>query len=316
MQEQSQKIKLLLLEDLYSKLQLNREIKKKIIFLNKKNLNKNNVCCVEAIYSRFRYNLNQTFLSKFKNLKYILTNVTGLDKLDLVYIKKKRITVFSLKNKTQFLKKISSTAELTFALILAVVRKIPAAHQSVVCMRDDRYDFVGENLKEKTLGIIGMGRNGKLISHYAKAFDMRVIYNDIKKKGHFLVNLKQLFKSSDIISVNVELNKKTEKLINWNLLKNVKKRAFIINTSRAEILDQKSIIRAINKNLLSGIALDFLEKKKNKYTKNSITLINLAKKNKNIILTPHIGGATINSFNETEKFIFQNFISYVQKISN
>jgi D-3-phosphoglycerate dehydrogenase len=186
MQEQSQKIKLLLLEDLYSKLQLNREIKKKIIFLNKKNLNKNNVCCVEAIYSRFRYNLNQTFLSKFKNLKYILTNVTGLDKLDLVYIKKKRITVFSLKNKTQFLKKISSTAELTFALILAVVRKIPAAHQSVVCMRDDRYDFVGENLKEKTLGIIGMGRNGKLISHYAKAFDMRVIYNDIKKKDIFL----------------------------------------------------------------------------------------------------------------------------------
>jgi D-3-phosphoglycerate dehydrogenase len=161
-----------------------------------------------------------------------------------------------------------------------------------------------------------MGRNGKLISHYAKAFDMRVIYNDIKKKGHFLVNLKQLFKSSDIISVNVELNKKTEKLINWNLLKNVKKRAFIINTSRAEILDQKSIIRAINKNLLSGIALDFLEKNKNKYTKNSIRLINLAKKNKNIILTPHIGGATINSFNETEKFIFQNFIRYVQKISN
>jgi D-3-phosphoglycerate dehydrogenase len=316
MQERSQKIKLLLLEDLYSKLQLNRKIKKKIFFLNKKNLNKKNACLVDAIYSRFQYNLNQKFLSKFKNLKYILTNVTGLDKLDLVYTKKKKIKVFSLKSKTQFLKKISSTAEFTFALILAVVRKIPAAHQSVVSMRDDRYNFLGENLKEKTLGIIGMGRNGKLISHYAKAFDMRVIYNDIKKKGNFFVNLTKLFKSSDIISVNVELNKKTEKLINWNLLKNVKKGAFIVNTSRAEILDQKSIIRAINKNLLSGIALDFLEKKKNKYTKNSITLINLAKKNKNIILTPHIGGATINSFNETEKFIFQNFISYVQKISN
>ena len=111
-------------------------------------------------------------------------------------------------------------------------------------------------------------------------------------------------------------NKKTEKLINWNLLKNVKKGAIIVNTSRAEILDQKSIIRAIKKNLLSGIALDFLEKNKNKYTKNSIRLINLAKKNKNIILTPHIGGATISSFNETEKFIFQNFIRYVQKISD
>lgn len=316
MQERSQKIKLLLLEDLYSKLQLNRKIKKKIYFLNKKNFNKKNSFLVEAIYSRFQYNLNQKFLSKFKNLKYILTNVTGLDKVDLVYAKKKKIKVFSLKNKTQFLKKISSTAEFTFALILALVRKIPAAHQSVVSMRDDRYNFLGENVKEKTLGIIGMGRNGKLISHYAKAFNMRVIYNDVKKKGPFFVNLKQLFKCSDIISVNVELNKKTEKLINWNLLKNVKKGAIIVNTSRAEILDQKSIIRSIKKNLLSGIALDFLEKNKNKYTKNSIRLINLAKKNKNIILTPHIGGATISSFNETEKFIFQNFIRYVQKISN
>lgn len=316
MQERSQKIKLLLLENLYSKLQLNRKIKKRIYFLNKKNLNKKNELLVEAIYSRFQYNLNQKFLSKFKNLKYILTNVTGLDKVDLVYTKKKKIKVFSLKNKTQFLKKISSTAEFTFALILAVARKIPAAHQSVVSMRDDRYNFLGENLKEKTLGIIGMGRNGKLISHYAKAFGMRVVYNDVKKKGHFFVNLKQLFKSSDIISVNVELNKKTEKLINWNLLKNVKKGAFIVNTSRAEILDQKSIIRAINKNLLTGVALDFLEKNKNKYTINSIRLINLAKKNKNIILTPHIGGATINSFYETEKFIFENFIRYVQKISD
>ena len=197
-----------------------------------------------------------------------------------------------------------------------MVRKIPAAHQSVVCIRDDRYNFVGENLKGKTLGIIGMGRNGKLISDYAKAFDMRVIYNDIKKKGNCFVNLKQLFKSSDIISVNVELNKKTKKLVNWDLLKNIKKKVFIINTSRAEILDQKSIIRAINKNLLSGIALDFLEKNKNKYTKSSIRLINLAKKSKNIILTPHIGGVTTSSFNETEKFIFQNFIRHVQKISN
>ena len=90
MQERSQKIKLLLLEDLYSKLQLNRKIKKKIYFLNKKNFNKKNSFLVEAIYSRFQYNLNQKFLSKFKNLKYILTNVTGLDKVDLVYAKKKK----------------------------------------------------------------------------------------------------------------------------------------------------------------------------------------------------------------------------------
>ena len=313
MHERSQKIKLLLLEDPFSKPHLNRKIKKHIFFLDKKKLDNKNTILVDAIYSRFKYNLNERYLKKFTNLKYILTNVTGLDKLDLVYIKKKKIKIFSLKNQTRFLKKISSTAEFTFALILALLRKIPSAHQSVILSKDNRYQFVGENLRNKTLGIVGLGRNGKLISRYAKAFGMKIIYNDIKAKKKNFVSIKKLFRSSDIISINVEFNQKTEKFINWNLLKNIKKSAFIVNTSRAEILDQKSIIKAINKKLLSGVALDFLEKNKNQYTKDSIKLINLAKKNKNIILTPHLGGATKSSFNDTEKFVFENFNKYVQK---
>ena len=182
MQERSQKIKLLLLEDPFSKLQLNKKIKKHIFFLNKKKLDNKNTILVDAIYSRFKYDLNGRFLKKFTNLKYILTNVTGLDKIDLAYTKKKKIKIFSLKNQTQFLKKISSTAEFTFALILALLRKIPFAHQSVILNKDNRYQFIGENLRNMTLGIIGLGRNGKLISHYAKAFGMKVIYNDIKDK--------------------------------------------------------------------------------------------------------------------------------------
>ena len=178
-------------------------------------------------------------------------------------------------------------------------------------MRCNRYQFIGESLREKTLGIVGMGRNGKLISQYAKAFKMKVIYNDIKKKKKNFVNLKQLFRLSDIISINVESNKETCKLINWNLLKNARKKPILVNTSRSEILDQKSIIKAINKKILSGVALDFLEKKKNLYTKDSIKLITLAKKNKNIILTPHIGGATKQSFNNTEKFVFEKFSKHI-----
>jgi len=258
MQERSKKIKLLLLENLYSDLQLKSKIKKKINFIKKKNLNNKNINQIEAIYSRFQYNLNNKFLHKFKKLKYIITNVTGLDKLDLDYLKKKKIRVFSLKNQTRFLKKISSTAEFTFALILALLRKVTAAHQTVLLMRCNRYQFIGESLREKTLGIVGMGRNGKLISQYAKAFKMKVIYNDIKKKKKNFVNLKQLFRLSDIISINVESNKETCKLINWNLLKNARKKPILVNTSRSEILDQKSIIKAINKKILSGVALDFL----------------------------------------------------------
>jgi D-3-phosphoglycerate dehydrogenase len=311
MQERSKKIKLLLLENLHSDLQLKSKIKKKVHFIKKKNLNNKNIHQIEAIYSRFQYNLNSKFLHKFKKLKYIITNVTGLDKLDLDYLKKKKIRVFSLKNQKRFLKKISSTAEFTFALILALLRKVTAAHQAVLLMKCNRYEFIGESLREKTLGIVGMGRNGKLISQYAKAFKMKVIYNDIKKKKKNFVNLKQLFRFSDIISINLESNKETYKLINWNLLKGAKKKPILVNTSRSEILDQKSIIKAINKKILSGVALDFLEKKKNLYTKDSIKLITLAKKNTNIILTPHIGGATQQSLDNTEKFVFENFGKHI-----
>jgi len=311
MQEQSQKIKLLLLESLYSDLQENIKVKKKIYFIKKKKLNNKNIQEVQAIYTRFKYNLNKEFLSKFKKLKYILTNVTGLDKIDLVYLKKKKIKVYSLKNKTKFLKTISSTAEFTFGLILSLIRKIPLAHESTLLMKKNRYQFIGECLRKKTLGIVGLGRNGKLISKYAKAFEMKIIYYDIKKTKKNFVNLKKLFKISDIISINIEYNEKTLKLINWDLLKNLKKGSFLVNTSRAEILDQKSLIKALNKNILSGIALDFLEEKNNQYTNESLKLINLAKKNKNIIITPHIGGATRSSFISTEKFIFQNFINNI-----
>ena len=107
------------------------------------------------------------------------------------------------------------------------------------------------------------------------------------------------------------MNKETYKLINWNLLKSAKKKPILVNTSRSEILDQKSIIKAINKKILSGVALDFLEKKKNLYTKDSVKLITLAKKNTNIILTPHIGGATQQSFDNTEKFVFENFVKHI-----
>ena len=128
------------------------------------------------------------------------------------------------------------------------------------------------------------------------------------------ISFKKVLAHSDIISINVDLNKSTKNLINKQTLKIIKKNCFIINTSRAEIINQKDLILILKKNKIGGFASDFLEQKNLKYTNSSKKIINLAKIKKNIILTPHIGGATKESLTKTEEFVFKKLISYEKKI--
>ncbi len=313
MQEQFQKKKLLALEKINISKSLLFDLKKYFIIKenNKKNLQ--NLKDVNAIYTKFNYLINDKFIKKTPSLKYIISNVTGLDRVDEKFSKKKGIKIFSLKGEEKFLKNITSTAEFTFALIFALLKKIPHAHNSMLNKKSNRYDYLGQNLYKKTLGIIGFGRNGKLISRYGKAFGMDVLSTDKKKmKGN--ISFKKVLAHSDIISINVDLNKSTKNLINKQTLKIIKKNCFIINTSRAEIINQKDLILILKKNKIGGFASDFLEQKNLKYTNSSKKIINLAKIKKNIILTPHIGGATKESLTKTEEFVFKKLISYEKKI--
>ena len=193
-------------------------------------------------------------------------------------------------------------------MIFSLIRKIPQAHNSVLNKKSERYLFIGNNLKNKTIGIIGLGRNGKLIYKYAKSFGMKIIFVDKNFVGNFngRVSLNKLLKDSDIISINVDLNKTTRNLINFKNLQSVKRNCIIINTSRSEVVNQKAILKVIKSKKLGGYASDFLEQKNSKYTTDSKKLINLAKKVDNLIFTPHIGGATKSHCFKTEEFVFKN----------
>ena len=200
--------------------------------------------------------------------------------------------------------------------MLSLLRKIPYAHNSVINKIYDRYSYVGYNLKDKTLGIIGFGRNGKLIYKYAKSFSMKVIFVDKNYKGKAKGNvpLNYLLKNSDIITLNVDLNKSTKNLIDNKKLKLINKNAFLINTSRCEIVNQKDLFEALKKDKIAGFASDFLEQKNFTYTTISKKLIKLAKNKKNVIFTPHLGGATYESMFQTEEFVFKQLILYEKKI--
>ncbi len=237
-------------------------------------------------------------------LKVIATATTGLDHIDIAYAESKGITVLSLKGETAFLQSVTSTAELALGLLLALIRRIPAAHLSVRDGTWDRSSFEGHSLKGKTLGIVGYGRLGKMMGRYGTALEMTVLFTDPAEEGS--TPLAKLLETSDAISLHVPLNEDTEEMIGAKELKMIKPGTVLINTSRGKIVDEREVLASLENGQLAGYATDVLADELSFTNKNaSSPLIDYAKTHDNIILTPHIGGMTVESREATDIFIAQ-----------
>lgn len=318
MQEHLKK-NLLFLENLYLEKDLLRELKKyyKITYFKKKISRLKNISDYDCIYSNFENKLDKKIIKKATSLKIIISNVTGEDYIDTDYAKRKKIKIFSLKGKKKFLKNISSTAEFTWGLILSITRKIPHSYIDFLKNKNiNRYNYIGYNLSGKNIGFFGFGRNAKIMSRYAKAFGMKIFYNDINKirnKNFIYLSKKKLFQFSDILVVSITLNKSTHQIIDRELLSKAKKNMIIINTSRSELINQIDLFKFLKNNKIYGAALDFLSKKI-KDKSSSVKLIDYAKKNNNLIITPHLGGASIESLRLTQRYVFEQLIKYEKNL--
>ena len=263
----------------------------------------------KGIVVRLGVTLNKEFLTCFLRLEFIATITTGLDHIDNEYCKINNIRVISLKGETKFLENISATPEHTWCLILSLIRRVPWAALSVENGCWDRNLFVGEELFEKTLGIIGFGRIGKILSRYAIAFGMNVLAyckSDFSGKEHGVKKavLTTLLKESHIISIHLPLEKETENFINIEHFQSMKLRPWFINTARGAIVNEDALLEALNEGLIKGAALDVLSNEtgfKNKKTENK--LIEYMKYNTNLIITPHIAGTTVEAMEKTALFI-------------
>lgn len=227
-----------------------------------------------------------------KNLKVISTYSVGFDHIDTQYAKKKEIRVgYTPEVLTD------ATADLAFSLMLDVLRRVSEGDRII---RNGKwrqiygaYDYVGIDLQGKTLGIFGLGRIGSTLARRAKSFDMKIIYhnrkpvskNKEKLLGVKYVTLDKLITQSDVISIHVPHTKETNQLFDMKIFKKMKKSAFLINTARGKIVNEKDLITALNKKIIAGAALDVYElepiSKKHPFTKIQ-----------NIVLAPHIGSST------------------------
>jgi len=184
-----------------------------------------------------------------------------------------------------------STCEHTFALLFALCRNIPEAHQSMMAGRWDRKKFMGKEVCGKTLGIVGVGRIGGAVAKRAQAFEMKVIAFDplltqlkADAMGLELVSLEDLYKRADFISIHAPKSEKTNNMIRMEQLKQMKPNCRIINCARGGIVNEQDLAQALKEKIIAGAALDV-------YTSEPLEN-NPFLELDNIILTPHLAAST------------------------
>jgi len=270
----------------------------------------------EIIIVRLAHQVDREMLDRAERLKAILTATTGLDHIDMAYAESKNITVLSLRGETEFLRGIPATAEHTWALFLALVRRIPSAFQSVLAGEWERDRFKGHDLAGKTLGILGLGRIGEMVARYGQAFGMRVIAYDpyrrdwlpgVERAGE----METLLRQSQVLCVHVPLNEETTNLLGAAELAQLPPGAVLVNTARGQVLDESALLNALESGRLAGAALDVICDERAKGPNRS-PLVQYARTHDNLLITPHIAGATYESMAATEIFMARKLKAFLE----
>ena len=265
----------------------------------------------DVIWFRLAHRIDREMLSDSPRCRILATAVTGLDHIDLEACQERNIRVVSLRGEVDFLTQVRATAELTIGLTLALLRRIVPASQSVKAGRWDRDLFRGREIFGKTIGLVGMGRLGTLVAGYFSALGGQVLGYDPREdfpegSAQRVGSLEELFASSDIISLHPSYSHATRHLVGQNELAAARPGAVLINTSRGGIVDESALLNALRSGRLSGGALDVLEGEPGIAADHP--LVAYAREHENLLIVPHIGGNTSESFDKTERFLARRVV--------
>ena len=242
-------------------------------------------------------------------IKAIANFAVGVDNIDIEAATARKIPVTNTPGVLT-----DATADLTWALILAVTRRIVEADNYLRSGRWKGWDpllLLGGDLRDKTLGIIGLGRIGRAVAERAKGFGMNVIYNsrtafdgDEKYLGIRFVSLEELLKESDFVSIHAPHTEQTHHLIGMKQLEMMKHTAYLINTSRGKLVNEEDLILALQEGKIAGAGLDVFydEPKVNKELF----------KFPNVVLLPHIGSASLQTRTKMAVIAAENMVEALQ----
>ena len=254
----------------------------------------------------------EEYLANCGKLKAIATPTTGLDHLPAPAIRKKGIKLIGLRENPELLKKVTSTAEMAWTLLLSLIRHIPEASQSSLSGKWERDRFIGTQLSGKTMGIIGYGRLGRMVGRYAQAFGMKVYANDtnpdiVPEPGIEMVPLEKLLAEADAVSIHIHLDPVNVGFFDRAKFEMMKKEAVLVNTSRGAVINEQDFLQALESGRIAGAAVDVIAGEGGDLSQNC--LIQYAKTHHNMVITPHCGGASY----EAQKFTFADIIRRVKE---
>ncbi len=276
----------------------------------------------DAYYGHVCIRIDREFIDRAKRLKVVAAPSTGTDHIDVKLLKERGITLLALTCEYDLLDTFTATAECAWGLLIACTRRIPTSVETVRRGLWPREAFFGENfeslgrqLSGKTLGVLGVGRLGKMVVEYGKAFRMRVLGCDPKSfaiEGVERVDFDTLLRESDVISIHVHLNDETRGLISRAAFDGMKDGVVLINTSRGALIDEEAFLENLESGKVAAAGLDVID---GEWMENvgRHPLVQYAQKHDNLLITSHIGGATYESIVDARVFLAKRLAEYIEQ---
>lgn len=254
--------------------------------------------------------VDRDVINQAPHLRLIANFGAGFNNIDSAYAKEKNIYVTNTP-----VVSTNATAELTAGLIIALSRRIVEGDHLMHRAGFDGWAplfFLGHELKDKTLGIIGMGQIGQSLAKKMKAFGMKIIYSqrhqlsseqeeDLHAQFH---TQEEVIQQADILSLHAPLTNETHHLLNYQAFEQMKNSAFVINAARGPLIDEEELVQALKDQQIAGAALDVYEFEPE--------VTEALKQFDNIILTPHIGNASVEARDQMAEIVVKNALACLQ----
>jgi len=257
---------------------------------------------------RSRTKVTREIIEAGENLRVVGRAGAGIDNIDVEAAKERGIIVLNTPEAPAI-----AVAELTMGLLLSLARQIPRADRSMKEGKWAKKEFRGWQLNGKTFGIVGLGHIGEKVARLAKAFGMKILITKrtppspeiLKELEAEFVPLDELLRRSDIISLHVPLTPQTRHMIGEREIQLMKDGAFIINTSRGAVIDEKALFNALKSGKLGGAALDVYEIEPPR----DYSLMRLP----HVVCTPHIGAQTVEAQRAAATLLAQKIVDALRK---
>ena len=263
---------------------------------------------IQILVIRSQTKVDKKLLDLFPRLQLVITATAGFNHIDLDLCQERGVTVAHCPSSHT-----ASTAELTWGLLLACVRRLAEAQRAIALGDWDRNKILGVELDGKTMGIVGLGRVGSHVARIAKAFGMKLMAFDpyqederFTELGCDRVSLEELLTQADVVSLHVPLTKETWHMMGEMFLASLSPHAILLNTCRGPVVHEKALVEILQANKIGAVGLDVFEYEP------------LARDSKllrfnNVVTTPHIGASTREAFEKASLEAYKKIKCFLAK---